>query len=306
MSDDFEGISVFLAIADARNFRVAGERLGVTRSAVSQALQRLEDRVGVALVQRTTRSVRLTEAGERFHDMVSASARQVSDAIHAVREVEAKPYGLLKIAASSIAERFISGPLIAGFMEVYPDVHLDITITDEEFDIVERGFDMGVRLGEVLEQDMLAVPVSEAQRHRAVASPQYLAKYGVPKHPRELIAHICIGWRPRPDAAPYRWEFTEDGRDFTVSVDPALTTNDMGMMIRSALAGGGITFGMVETFEPYFADGRLVPLLEDFCPPFDGFYLYYPKRHRQPQKLKAFADYVRAHRKQSLKRLAEI
>jgi DNA-binding transcriptional LysR family regulator len=296
MSDDFEGISVFLAIAEARNFRVAGERLGVTRSAVSQALQRLEDRVGVALVQRTTRSVRLTEAGERFHDMVAGSAKQVTEAIQAVREVQARPHGLLKIATSSIAERFISGPLLAGFMEAYPELHLDITITDEEFDIVEHGFDMGVRLGEVLEQDMLVVPVSQPQRQCATASPKYLAAHETPLHPRDLIDHICIGWRPRPDAAPYRWEFTEDGRDFTVAVDPAMTTNDMGMMIRSAVAGAGITFGMVETFEPYFATGQLLPLLEDFCPAFDGFYLYYPKRHRQPLKLRAFVDYIRTHR----------
>ncbi len=142
MSDQFEGISVFLAIAEARNFRLAGEKLGVTRSAVSQALQRLEDRIGVALVQRTTRSVRLTEAGEQFHDMVSGSVRQIGDAILAVREVQSRPAGLLKIAVSSIAERFISGPLLSGFMQAYPELHLDITITDEEFDIVDRGFDM--------------------------------------------------------------------------------------------------------------------------------------------------------------------
>ncbi len=296
MMDDFEGISVFLAIAEARNFRIAGERLGVTRSAVSQALQRLEDRVGVALVQRTTRSVRLTEAGERFHDMVGGSARQIAEAIEAVREVQSRPSGLIRIAASSIAERFISGPLLAGFMQAYPGLNLDVTITDEEFDIVEAGFDMGVRLGEVLEQDMMAVPVSAMQRHCAVASPDYLARRDAPHHPRELIDHACIGWRPRPDVAPYKWEFTENGRDFEVTVNPALTTNDMNMMIRMACAGAGITFGMVETFERYVADGRLIPLLEEFCPPFDGFYLYYPKRHRQPLKLKVLIDYVRSHR----------
>lgn len=296
MADDFEGISVFLAVAETRNFRVAGERLGVTRSAVSQALQRLEDRIGVALVQRTTRSVRLTEAGELFLGLVRPAARDTLEAVQAVRDMQARPTGLLKIAVSSIAERFISGSLLAGFMAAYPEVKLDVTITDEEFDIVEEGFDAGVRLGEVIEQDMIAVPVSPEQRHCAVASPQYLARHGAPGHPRDLLDHVCIGWRPRPDAAPYRWEFTENGRDFDIAVDPVMTTNEMGMMIRMARAGAGITFGMFETFEPYFASGELVPFLEDYCPPFAGFYLYYPRRHRQPLKLRALVDHIRTFR----------
>ncbi|NNG69719.1 LysR family transcriptional regulator [Rhizobium laguerreae] len=293
MVDDLEGISVFLAVAEARNFRLAGERLGVTRSAVSQALQRLEDRVGVALVQRTTRSVSLTEAGEVFFDAVRPSLRQIKDAMQTVREMQARPSGLLKITVSSIAESFLSGTLLAGFMEACPDIKLDITITDDEFDIVEAGFDAGVRLGEVIEKDMIAISVSEEQRQCAAASRSYLERRGHPRHPRELPDHACIGWRPRPDTAPYRWEFTENDRDFDVSVDPTVTTNDMGMMIRMACAGAGITFGMVETFQSYIERGELVPLLEDFCPSFPGFYLYYPRRQRQPLKLRALVDYVR-------------
>ncbi|ATU90822.1 LysR family transcriptional regulator [Phyllobacterium zundukense] len=293
MVDDLEGISVFLTVAEARNFRVAGERLGVTRSAVSQGLQRLEDRIGVALVQRTTRSVRLTEAGETFYEAIRPSVTQVKGALQAVRETQTRPSGLLRITVSSIAESFLSGTLLAGFLETYPDVKLDITITDDEFDIVEAGFDAGVRLGEVIEQDMIAVPVSSDQRQYAVASPDYLARRGSPGHPRDLPTHVCIGWRPRPDTAPYRWEFTENGRDFDVAVDPAVTTNDMGMMIRMACAGAGITFGMADTFRPYIARRELVPLLEAFCPPFPGFYLYYPKRQRQPLKLRALVEFVR-------------
>ncbi|SCB57841.1 DNA-binding transcriptional regulator, LysR family [Rhizobium aethiopicum] len=293
MADDLEGISVFLAVAEARNFRVAGERLGVTRSAVSQALQRLEDRLGAPLVQRTTRSVSLTEAGEVFLAAVRPSMHQVRDAMQAVRDMQARPSGLLRISVSSIAERFLSGTLLAGFLQACPDIKLDITITDDEFDIVEAGFDAGVRLGEVIEQDMIAIPVSSPQRQCAAASPGYIERHGSPRHPRDLQNHACIGWRPRPDTAPYRWEFTENDRDFDVAVDPVVTTNDMGMMIRMACAGAGITFGMVETFEPYIERGELVPLLEKFCPPFPGFYLYYPRRQRQPVKLRALVDYVR-------------
>ncbi|AJC77574.1 LysR family transcriptional regulator protein [Rhizobium etli bv. phaseoli str. IE4803] len=293
MVDDLEGISVFLAVAEARSFRLAGERLGVTRSAVSQSLQRLEDRLGVALVQRTTRSVSLTEAGEVFFAAVRPSVRQVTDAMQTVRDMQARPSGLLRITVSSIAESFLSGTLLAGFIEACPDVKLDITITDEEFDIVEAGFDAGVRLGEVIEQDMIAIPVSQEQRQCPAASPAYIKRRSHPRHPRDLQSHACIGWRPRPDTAPYRWEFTENNRDFDVAVDPAVTTNDMGMMIRLACAGAGITFGMVETFQPYFDRGELVPLLEDFCPPFPGFYLYYPRRERQPLKLRALVEHIR-------------
>ncbi|MHC1550466.1 LysR family transcriptional regulator [Phyllobacterium sp. K27] len=296
MMDDLEGIPVFLAVAEARNFRIASERLGVTRSAVSQALQRLEDRIGVALVQRTTRSVRLTEAGEQFYGAVNPSVAQVRQAVEAVREVQSKPSGLLKIAVSSIAESFLSGPLLAGFIERYPEVALDITVTDDEFDIVSAGFDAAVRLGEVIEQDMIAVPVSSQQRQCPFASPAYLAKNGSPNHPRDLSEHVCIGWRPRPDSAPYRWEFTENGRDFDVAVNPKVTTNDMQLMIRMACAGAGVTFGMVDTFQPWVSRGELVPLLEAFGPPFNGFYLYYPRRHRQPVKLRALVDYIRVAR----------
>ncbi|WP_106796080.1 LysR family transcriptional regulator [Rhizobium sp. H4] len=293
MVDDLEGISVFLAVAEARSFRLAGERLGVTRSAVSQSLQRLEDRLGVALVQRTTRSVSLTEAGEVFFDAVRPSVRQVRDAMQTVRDMQARPSGLLRITVSSIAESFLSGTLLAGFIEACPDVKLDIAITDEEFDIVEAGFDAGVRLGEVIEQDMIAIPVSQEQRQCPAVSPAYIKRHSRPRHPRDLQSHACIGWRPRPDTAPYRWEFTENNRDFDVAVDPAVTTNDMSMMIRLACAGAGITFGMVETFQPYFDRGELVPLLEDFCPPFPGFYLYYPRRERQPLKLRALVEHIR-------------
>ncbi|ARQ56424.1 UNVERIFIED_ORG: DNA-binding transcriptional LysR family regulator [Rhizobium etli] len=293
MVDDLEGISVFLAVAEARSFRLAGERLGVTRSAVSQSLQRLEDRLGVALVQRTTRSVSLTEAGEVFFDAVRPSVRQVRDAMQTVRDMQARPSGLLRITVSSIAESFLSGTLLAGFIEACPDVKLDITITDEEFDIVEAGFDAGVRLGEVIEQDMIAIAVSQEQRQCPAVSPAYIKRHSRPRHPRDLQSHACIGWRPRPDTAPYRWEFTENNRDFDVAVDPAVTTNDMSMMIRLACAGAGITFGMVETFQPYFDRGELVPLLEDFCPPFPGFYLYYPRRERQPLKLRALVEHIR-------------
>ena|SRR5690606_2163304 len=295
MKTDLKLLPLFVAVAQSDNFRAAADRLGITRSAVSQGMRKLEDSLGITLVQRSTRNVRLTEAGEQLYRQLAEPLGKVTTALEAVT-AESSPRGLLRVAVTSIAERFLSGPFIVSFAEAYPGVVLDITVTDDESDIVAAGFDAGVRLGEVIEQDMVAIPITGLQRQVTVASPAYLAAHGTPRHPRELIAHHCIGWRPAPEVAPYRWEFGENGRDFDVSVEPRITTNDMQLMIRTALAGGGITIGMEETFQPYIERGELVSLLDDFLPPFPGFYLYYPSRHNQPPKLRALIDHVRARR----------
>ncbi|MEN5426784.1 LysR family transcriptional regulator [Stenotrophomonas pennii] len=294
MDTDLNLLRLFLAVAEGHNFRVAADRLGVTRSAVSQGIRRLEDSLGIALVQRSTRSVRLTEAGEQLHRQIAGPLSVVATAIEDTAS-DGQPRGLLRVAVTSIAERFLSGPLIADFLRRYPGITLDVTVTDDESDIVAAGFDAGVRLGEVIEQDMVAIPLTGPQREVVVATPAYLAEHGMPAHPRELAAHRCIGWRPSPEVAPYRWEFVEDGRGFDVTVAPQLTTNDMLLMVRSAVAGGGITFGMQETFAPYLARGELVTMLDDYLPPFPGFFLYFPNRHNQPAKLRALIEHVRAH-----------
>jgi DNA-binding transcriptional LysR family regulator len=293
MALDLNLVAVFLAVAEAKSFRGAAERLGVTRSAVSQAIRRMEDRMGVALVQRTTRSVSLTEAGVQLHQRVAPAIAEVEQALDTAQDRDAKPTGQLRLAVSSIAERFICGPLLASFTHAHPAVQIDITVTDEEFDIVAEGYDAGVRLGEVIEQDMIAVPVSGDQRQMVVAAPSYVKRFGAPSHPAELARHCCIGWRPAPEVAPYRWEFEENGREFDVAVNPRITTNDMWVMVRTACAGGGLTFGMEETFRPYIERGELVPLLERYCPPFQGFFLYFADRRNLPPKLRALVDHVR-------------
>ncbi|MHA3027187.1 LysR family transcriptional regulator [Chromohalobacter israelensis] len=204
---DLNLLTLFITVAQTGNFRAAADRLGVTRSAVSQGVRRLERHLGRPLFQRTTRSVRLTQDGERFLEAISNPFGEMTAAIEVMRDVEDAPHGHLRITATSIAERFLSGPLIASFAETYPGITLDVTVSDEEFDIVAAGFDAGVRLGEVIEKDMVAVPLTGDQRQVAVATPGYLARHGIPQHPRELTAHRCIGWRPLPETAPYRWEF---------------------------------------------------------------------------------------------------
>lgn len=295
MRPDLNLLLVFLAVAESRSFQEASQRLGVTRSAVSQSMRRLEDGLGVALVHRSSRSVALTEAGTRLLGRIATPLAAINGALEELDE-DGPPRGLLRVAATSIAESFLSGPLIAAFSDAYPLVTLDVTVTDEEVDIVAAGFDAGVRLGEVIDQDMVAVPLTGPQREATVAAPAYLARHGTPVHPRELIGHRCIGWRSSPGLAPYRWEYVEDGRPFDIAVQPAVTTNDLSLMIRTAVAGGGITFATEETFRNYLDRGELVSILEDYLPPFQGFYLYFPNRRNQPAKLRALVDHVRLFR----------
>ncbi|EFH13696.1 LysR family transcriptional regulator [Teichococcus cervicalis] len=290
---DLNALTVFAVVAETRSFRAAADRLGVTRSAVSQTMRKLETQLGIALLQRTTRSVSLTEAGARFQAGIAGALAEIGQAAEAAAALRGHPSGLLRLAVSSIAESFLSGPQLGAFLEAHPGIRLDVTVTDAEFDIVAEGFDAGVRLGEVIAQDMIAVPVSAPQRQLAVAAPSYLARHGRPAHPRELPAHRCIGWRPAPELPPYRWEFGADGAEFDVEVAPHVTTNDMALMIRLACAGHGITFGMEESFRPWIGRGELVPLLEDYCPPFPGFFLYFPSRRHLAPKLRALIDHLR-------------
>lgn len=292
MEPDLNALAVFVLVAEERSFRAAADRLGVTRSAVSQTIRRLEEGVGIALVQRTTRSVSLTEAGERLYAEIAPAVADLRAAHEKTALLTGRPRGRLRLAVSSIAEGFLSGPFLAGFSENNPEVALDITVTDEEFDIVAEGYDAGVRLGEVIEQDMIAVSVAGDERQMAVCAPSYRDSRGVPAHPADLPTHACIGWRPSPKAAPYRWEFAERGKEFSVAVAPRFTTNDMALMIKLARAGAGITFGMEESFRPFIERGELVPILEDYCPYFAGFYLYYPSRRNIAPKLRVLIEYL--------------
>lgn len=298
MRPDLNALAIFALVAEECSFRAAAERSGVTRSAVSQTVRRLEENMNVALLRRTTRSVSLTEAGESLLARIRPAVAEMRAAVEEAGNLGGAPKGRLRIAVSSIAERFLSGAFLSGFAQSVPEVQLDITVTDEEFDIVAEGYDAGVRLGEVIEQDMIAVPIAGDERQLAVCSPSYKSRFGTPSHPRELAAHRCIGWRPTPTSAPYRWEFAEAGKEYSVAVEPEITTNDMALMIKLAVAGAGITFGMEESFRPAMSRGNLIPVLEEYCPYFAGFYLYYPNRRNLAPKLRALID--RVHRGREL------
>lgn len=296
MLPDLNALAVFAIVAEERSFRAAADRLGVTRSAVSQTMRRLEETLGMALVRRTTRSVSLTEEGARLHADIAPALAEVGQAVATAGEARGRARGQLRLAVSSIAESFLSGHLLAAYAAANPDVQLDITVTDDEFDIVAEGYDAGVRLGELIAQDMIALPVSADQRQVTVCAPAYLDRVQAPLHPRDLVDHRCIGWRPAPGLAPYRWEYTDNGRDFSVAVAPEFTTNDMALMVKLACAGAGISFGMEETYRPFIADGRLVTLFDDYSTGFPGFFLYYPNRRNLAPKLRALLDEIRRFR----------
>lgn len=293
MQAELNSVSVFVLVAQENSFRAAADRLGVTRSAVSQAIRKLEETVGVALIRRTTRSVSLTEEGERLYREVAPAVAEITSSLATIRDRPDQPSGQLRLAVSSIAEEFLSGRMLGAFSIAYPQIEIYINVTDEEFDIVAEGYDAGVRLGEVIAQDMIALPVSGRQRQIPVCSPAYLERASRPTHPRDLADHRCVNWRPAPDVAPFRWEFAEDGREFVVTVGPGFTTNDMALMVKLARSGACIAFGMEESFRENIEAGRLVPLLEEFCPYFPGFYLYYPNRRNMAPKMRALLDFIK-------------
>jgi DNA-binding transcriptional LysR family regulator len=297
MPDELEGIATFVAVAEARGFRAAADRLGVTGSAVSQAIRRLEERVGVPLVQRTTRSVRLTEAGERLYAATRPALEEVKTAIAGIGELGSEPRGTLRVHVAAPAASFIGADVLAGFSAAHTHVRLDLFVSDDPIDIVAEGYDAGVRLGEVIDRDMIAVPISGDLRLVVVGAPSYFRQHGKPNHPRDLVNHECINWHPTPDSAPYRWEFTENGRDFAVDVGAKILTNDPGLNVRLAVAGAGLTMADEQRSHDAIGKGDLETVLEDFSTPFPGFYLYYAQRRQALPALRAFIDYLRRSRR---------
>jgi DNA-binding transcriptional LysR family regulator len=298
MSDfDLRDLSAFIAVARTRNFRRAALEQNVSVSSLSQRLRDMEERLGVRLMNRTTRSVGLTEAGELLLARVGPAISDVSDALDQVRGLRGVPSGRLRINAPPPAIDLVLAPMAAPFLEAYPQIELEIVSDSSFVDIVAGGFDAGVRYGEHLEQDMIAVSLGPPQRYAVVASPQYIAQHGRPKHPRDLLDRACIRIRFGRGAMP-DWEFEKAGRVVKVSPPGRLIVNYPGLARRAALDG----VGFWPTFEGYVRDevksGALVRVLEDWCEPFPGPFLYYASRRQLPSALAAFVAFVAEWRKQ--------
>jgi len=293
-SDALDGMVVFAAVAEAKNFRVAGERLGVSASAVSQALRKLEERLGVPLVHRTTRSVRLSQAGERMYASLRPALEEVQAAVAAVSESADVPRGTVRLLVGTAADPVLTGPLLADFLAAHPQINLDLVVSDAVGDIVAEGYDAGIQLGEVIDRDMIAVPVTGDIRMTVVGAPSYFATHTKPRHPRDLVEHDCLNWHPAAGTPAYRWEFTEDGREIVVAVRSRVLSTDSAINIRLARAGLGLAIVYEDQVRDDVARGELVPVLEKFCEPFPGYYLFYPQRRHASPGLRALIDHLRA------------
>jgi DNA-binding transcriptional LysR family regulator len=293
VQDELAGLSVFLVVAEMRSFTAAARKLRVTPSAVSQSITGLEGRVGVRLLQRTTRSVGLTEAGARFLERLRPAIADVRASFEALDALRDRPAGTLRINVPRLVCRQILEPVLAPFMAAYPEIAMDIVVDDGLADIVEEGFDCGIRLGETLDREMVAVRISGEQRVAVVGSPSYFAVRGKPKHPRELHAHECINYRQITRRAVYKWEFTEQGKDFEIAVDGRVVCNDADLMVRAALDGLGLAYLLEASVRSEMADKRLLRVLDAFCAPFPGFFLYYPSRSLLSPKLRALVDFLK-------------
>ena len=287
---DLSGLTALLSVAERRSFTAAAAQLGVTPSAVSQTIRALEDRVGVRLLQRTTRSVGLTEAGTRFIARLKPAMAGVYEAFDALGELRDRPAGLLRLSLPRFGYEHVLAPRLPEFLAAYPDIHLDASLDDAFVDIVDQGFDAGMRIGEMIDREMMGVRVSEDMRMAVVGSPAYFAKHGKPKHPRDLSSHECIKYRRKSSGIVYRWEFTENARDFAVTVDGRMLLNDGALMADAAVAGLGLAYVIDASVRAELASKRLVRVLDGFCTSFPGFFLYYPSRVQLAPKLKALID----------------
>jgi DNA-binding transcriptional LysR family regulator len=293
---DLRDLDAFVAIARTRNFRRAALESRVSVSSLSQRLRSMEERLGVRLMNRTTRSVALTEAGELLLARVAPAIHDVSGALEEVRSLRGVPSGRLRINAPPPAIDLVLAPMLGPFLQAHPQIELEIVGQSGFIDIVDAGYDAGVRYGEHLEQDMIAVSLGPPQRYALVAAPDYLARHGRPKHPRDLLNHACIRVR-FSSGAMLDWEFEKAGRAVKVSPPAKLVVNHPGPAMRAALDGVGFWLTFSDYVSEAIVSGTLVSVLDDWCAPFPGPFLYYPSRRQPPPALAAFVSFVAEWRK---------
>jgi DNA-binding transcriptional LysR family regulator len=288
-----DGLMAFWKVAEHRGFTAAAAELEVSPSALSQAIRQLETRLGVRLLNRTTRSVSLTEAGEAYLARVGPALGQVIEAGEELNVLQGRPTGTLRLNAARISTALVLQPLLAGFLQENPHVHLELTNDEGFIDIVEKGFDAGIRFGESVHRDMVAIPIGGPVAVAVVAAPEYLRRHPAPRHPDELVRHNCIRFRFAATGAIYKWEFQVDGRLVEYEVKGNLTLSDTMFGLEAALEGVGLAYTFEQLARPYIRAKRLKRVLASFSPTFPSFYLYYPSRHDQPTKLKALIEYVK-------------
>lgn len=279
--EELADLNAFVAVADERSFTRAAARLGTSQSALSYTIRRLEARLGVRLLARTTRSVAPTEAGERLLRTLGPALDQIGSELASLSELRDKPAGTIRITTGEHAAESILSPALARLLPQYPDLKVEVSIEYGLTDIVAEGYDAGVRLGEQVAKDMIAVRIGPDLRMAVVGAPSYFARRPKPKKPQDLTAHDCIRLRLPTYGGLYVWEFEKRGRELKVRVDGQVVFNNIALQLNAAVGGLGMAYLPEDVVRPYLSDRRLIRVLDDWCPPFSGFRLYYPSR-RQP------------------------
>ncbi|NPE59927.1 LysR family transcriptional regulator [Dickeya dadantii] len=293
LKENFSDLISFRMVAQEKSFTRAAAKLGISQSALSHAMRSLEERLGIRLLTRTTRSVSLTEAGERLLGNISPSLNELEFALEDLGEMRDKPAGNIRLTAGEHAVNFVLWPVLKPFLSQYPDIHLEITVDNTLTDIVNERFDAGVRLGEQVAKDMIAVRIGPDMRMAVVGSPAYFANHTAPDTPQSLQQHRCINMRLPTLGGLFAWEFSRDGREIRVRVDGQLTFNNLQHRIDAALSGLGLAYVPEDTIRQAVADGRLIQVLESWCEPFPGYYLYYPSRKQHTAAFSLFIDALR-------------
>ena len=292
-TSDLAPLRSFLIVAERLSFSQAADALGVKPSALSHTIRTLEERLGVQLFNRTTRSVALTPAGLALAARLKPAMQAIGGALSDARRIADRPSGTVRLVATRMAARLEVAPALARFAAAAPDVVLDLTVTDAIIDFVAEGFDAALRPGEVIDQDMVSVRIGADHRQIAIASSAYLDEHGRPATPGDLGRHRCIRWRWEGRETPYAWEFVREGSWFEVAVSGPLIVDDRDVAIRAAVAGAGIAFATEREVEGHLAAGRLEALLFDWTDLFPGYHLCYPKQRQMPPALRALIDVLR-------------
>jgi DNA-binding transcriptional LysR family regulator len=290
--DELGDLTAFLAVAEERSFTRAAAKLGTSQSALSHTVKRLEARLGVRLLMRTTRSVAPTDAGERLLQTLRPALDDIDGQLAALSELRDKPAGVIRLTTSQHAAESVLWPAIEKLARIYPDIHFELSI-NSFVDIVAERFDAGVRLGEQVAKDMIAVRIGPDLCMAAVAAPDYLAKRPKPKTPHDLTAHDCINLRMSTHGNLYAWEFEKDGRALNVRVEGQLAFNEVRLIVQAAIAGFGIAYLPEDHVKPLIAAGKLVRVLADWTPPFPGYHLYYPSRRQLSPAFALLVDKLR-------------
>jgi DNA-binding transcriptional LysR family regulator len=286
-------LTAFIAVADNLSFRAAASQLGVTPSALSHSMRQLEDRLGIRLLHRTTRSVSVTDAGFRLLERLRPAMDQISDALENLNQERSRPLGRLRIYATHTAAAAVIAPVWRRFLSTYPEVHLEVQVSEAPVDIVAKRFDAGIGTQDRAAADMIAVRVMGPLKVAVLGAPSYFAQRSLPRSPDDLARHRCVQYRRHADGAVFDWWFERNGNSQKISVDGRVMVNDPDLAARAAVDGLGIAYMIEAQAEPFLRSGQLVRVLEDWSPSFEGLFLYYPGHRQVPAALRALIDMIR-------------